>query len=349
MEHVILIPAFNPDEKLLKLVGELKEQNFNQIVVINDGSDANSDSIFDQLEQDNEVTILPHATNLGKGAGLKTGLNYIYCNYPNLWSVITADADGQHKAEDIKAIAEKSKKNFGSLILGARQFSAKIPFRSAFGNIVTKYVFRFFSGITLSDTQSGLRAIPKSFIPALLKIKSNNYEYETEMLLKTKHNDIPIAEHPIETIYIAGNESSHFNPVLDSFKIYFVLLRFFFTSVISTVLDYLAFYIVFKLSSNTLHSVYIARAFALGLNFLLVKSFVFRFKENSLTPFLKYLCLVIFMAFISYSSIEALSRFYGVNILVAKMATEGFLFFSNFAIQRSFIFRRSKAKHVPSS
>ena len=85
---------------------------------------------------------------------------------------------------------------------------------------------RWIIGQRISDTQTGLRGIPLAMIPRLLVIPHHGYEFELEMLLVCKYEGIRIRETGIQTIYLDGNRSSHFNPLLDSFRIYFVLLRF---------------------------------------------------------------------------------------------------------------------------
>ena len=99
----------------------------------------------------------------------------------------------------------------------------------------TRGIMHALLGQKLTDTQTGLRGIPASFLPKLLRQEATGYEFELEMLIAAHQLSIPIVEVPIRTIYEAGNKSSHFNPIVDSMKIYFVLLRFGSVSVLSGV------------------------------------------------------------------------------------------------------------------
>src|SRR5580698_2418614 len=98
----ILIPAYRPSESLVDVVRALAEKSFPHIVVVDDGSGPDFRATFAQVAALPGVQMLRHATNLGKGAALKTGLNYILCNLPDLAGVVTADADGQHHPDDIE-------------------------------------------------------------------------------------------------------------------------------------------------------------------------------------------------------------------------------------------------------
>ena len=127
------------------------------------------------------------------------------------------DGDNQHHVEDILACCEKLREKPDHVILGARDFSKReVPLRSRFGNVLTKGVFRFACGIRITDTQTGLRAIPARYLEAMTEIEGSRYEYETNMLLEMKARRIPFEEVPIRTIYLEENESSHFNPLKDS-------------------------------------------------------------------------------------------------------------------------------------
>lgn len=230
MNYCVIIPAYNPSNELIELVKTLISCHVSKIIVINDGSQSNSDEIFKSIKNLHEKAIvLHHDINQGKGAALKTGFRYAYTHFNEAIGVVTADADGQHSVEDILRVGQPLLGNSGDLIMGVRQFevnNANIPFRSQFGNLLTAKLFKLIVGLNISDTQCGLRGIPRDFIPELLQIKNNGYDFELMMLIASKSAHRKIQEIPIKTIYIDNNQSSHFNPILDSFKIYFVLLRF---------------------------------------------------------------------------------------------------------------------------
>jgi glycosyltransferase involved in cell wall biosynthesis len=344
MNLILLVPAYNPPLRLVKLIKELSASPVSAVVVVNDGSDSESKAIFQAIRGLRKVVLLEHAVNLGKGAALKTGFNYIYCHFRSKVGVVTFDADGQHVKKDILEIGHALLQNPQTLILGARSFDAATPFRSLAGNKITKGIYRMLIGQKVSDTQSGLRGVPMDFLPLLLKISSNGYEFELDMLIACKHSGRVILEKRIQTIYLDQNESSHFSLLLDSMKIYFVLMRFTLSSLITAAIDYTVFLLIYSHQGDLLLSQIAARMVALTFNYLLVKKFVFYSEQKNIYTFPKYLLLVAVAGAISYYLIQALSDYANLNVVTAKIAVESLIFLANFTIQRDFIFTRAQAK-----
>lgn len=346
MKVAVLIPAYNPSQQLVTLVQELSCCEFLSIVIVNDGSKSTCNHFFKKVASISKTKILHHAVNLGKGAALKTGLNYIYCRFPDLIGAVTIDADGQHLVEDALNVARDLQDNPDALITGVRVFAKGVPLRSMFGNILTKKLFRFLVGQKLNDTQCGLRGIPREFIPKLLKIESTGYEFELDMLLACKYSNRRVVEREISTIYIADNQSSHFNPLLDSMKIYYVLFRFSFTSLLTALIDYTVFILVFSLCSSIAVSQIAARFLALGFNYSAVKQIVFYSDQEHKKTFPKYLALVIVSGSVSFMLINILVTHTAINVIMAKVLSELLIFLVNFAIQRDFIFTRQVRKET---
>jgi len=234
----ILIPAYNPGELLVQLVSSLIKAGFSHIIVVNDGSIAECVPIFERIKKMEQCHLLRHAVNLGKGRALKTGLNYFLINFPNSPGIITCDADGQHQVEDVVKVVKVLQDNPDSLIIGVRDFDKDVPLLSKFGNVITRSIFFFLVGKYLSDTQTGLRGIPVGFMPMLILLDGEGYEFEMNMLIASKTQNISTIEERISTIYIDNNRLSHFNPLLDSMKIYFLLLRFFFSSILASIQEW---------------------------------------------------------------------------------------------------------------
>ncbi len=226
MAVAVLIPAYNPDQGLASLVAELRRTGrFCEIIVVNDGSGDACHPLWDLLAAMPGVTVLHHAVNLGKGAALKTGLNHFCCAVPQGHAVVTADADGQHLVADIIRVAQRMDDAETSLVLGCRQFSGDVPWRSRLGNLATRFAFRVLAGQRLGDTQSGLRGIPRRLAMELLRSPYAGYEFELDMLIRCRQWRVPIIECPIATVYLEGNRTSHFKPLRDSLRIYCVLFR----------------------------------------------------------------------------------------------------------------------------
>lgn len=219
-EIAIIIPAYNPNNKMVEMIKQLKEKY--DIVVIDDGSEEKHKKYFKECEKD--IILLTNEKNQGKGFSLKKGIKEIEKTLlEDIIGVITADSDGQHRVEDIIKIAEKMKQNAKNknekIILGNRNFKQKkIPIRNKIGNIIMTYLVKRKTGIKIKDTQTGLRGIPKEYIKEIKSIKGNRYEYEQNVLLKILEIKIPIEEIEIETVYQKGNKS-YFRRIKDSYKI----------------------------------------------------------------------------------------------------------------------------------
>jgi glycosyltransferase involved in cell wall biosynthesis len=225
----VLLPAWMPDAQLLPLVEALREHGFGALLVVDDGSGPEFATLFDAVAAESGVRLLRHAVNLGKGRALKTGFNELLCELPSIEGVITADADGQHRVEDIVAVAAAMKRTTAGesrerVVLGVRAFPSGVPLRSRIGNLLTRSIFRFVTGATVSDSQTGLRGIPRALLPELMPLQGDRYEYEMTMLGHLYRNGIRLLEVPIATVYIDGNRASHFHPIRDSIRICVVLL-----------------------------------------------------------------------------------------------------------------------------
>lgn len=349
----VIIPAYEPDEKLLKLLKQLKEAGIANIIVVDDGSGSDYQELFLQAEAVEGCEVLHHAVNLGKGRALKTAFNACLLNFPGLCGCVTADSDGQHTPSDILACMRKLWENPKALVLGCRNFDgADVPARSSFGNKCTRKVFRYLVGLSVSDTQTGLRAIPASFMKELMNVKGERFEYETNMLIETKNLDIPILEVPVETIYLEENKTSHFNPIKDSIRIYMIFGKFLFSSLSSSVLDL----VLFGLFCKTLQAAsgflgelpYIvgatvmARIISAVYNFLLNYKVVFKSSAGIAVTAVKYCALAVCQMLCSAFLVNELFHLLGGYEVAVKIPVDVFLFFLSFVIQREFVYRKKE-------
>ena len=213
---VVLIPAYKPDEELIKLVKKLNKESFS-VLVVDDGSGQEYEAIFRETEE--YAKVIHSSENQGKGAALKLGMSQIKELFPECTHFITADSDGQHKVEDIVHVRE-TLLNGASMVLTERDFKGKIPRRSMVGNILSRWVYTILTGHYLSDNQSGLRGFSVDNIDWLILVSGDKYDYEINMLYNADCQHIPIDLIPVESIYIDGNKSSHFSPVKDTLRIY---------------------------------------------------------------------------------------------------------------------------------
>jgi glycosyltransferase involved in cell wall biosynthesis len=337
---VILIPAFNPEPTLVDQVARLRELGFDSVIIVNDGSDAATQGVFLQLTGLPCCDVLHHPSNFGKGRALKTGLHYFLLHYPNHIGVVTVDADGQHRPEDTVRVAAELLRHPSQLVLGVRRLGASAPLRSLMGNHLTRWLYALAAGRALADTQCGLRGIPRNVVPDLLSLEGEHYDYEMQMLVRMQMLPLEIREVPIATIYIDSNRSSHFNPLLDSMRIYFVLVRFYASSLLASGLDLVSFVITYGLTSNLLLSLLLGRVlFVAMINFHINRLLVFRNRSAPLIPLLKYYLLVAALIPISYLCIGSLSKNLGWSVVVSKIVVETPLSVVSFLMQRNFVFK----------
>ena len=209
----ILIPAYQPDAKLVELVEALRT-DFPHIVVVDDGSSGCEETFA--AVRDRVEALLVHPANRGKGAALKTGFAWVRAHMPDIAGVVTADADGQHRPEDIRRVAEATATQKGGLVLGVRTFEGSVPFRSRWGNGWTRLLFRMLTGLAIRDTQTGLRGIPADLLERVASLPGDRYEYETRMLVDARLHASPPIQVPIKTVYLEGNKASHYRPFRDT-------------------------------------------------------------------------------------------------------------------------------------
>jgi len=343
----ILIPAFNPDKKLTVLVDDLIKAGFQNINVVDDGSSEVCRPIFNQLELATQCHVLVHAVNMGKGVALKSGFNYFLNNCSACLGIVTADADGQHTVDDIIKVSQRLLENPHKLILGSRNFSkSNIPFRSRFGNILTRKMFGFLTGLKISDTQTGLRAISYDFAYKLMSVHGERFEYETNMLLECRNQDIEIDEVYIETIYIEENKSSHFNPLVDSVKIYGVFLKFMSSSFLSFTLDIFLFSMFSKLFYRftpeyfIILSTIVARIISSLFNYNTNKNAVFKHKANDKLVIIRYYVLCSALMLVSGLSVSATWFVFKGSQIFIKIIIDGILSVMSFKVQKEWVFKK---------
>lgn len=336
----IIIPAYQPDHRVLKLIKEIKESSNYEIILVDDGSDDKCAPIFENAVEFG-CTVLFHETNQGKGAALRTAFNYMLKN--NIQDgFICADCDGQHTWSDIKKIAEAIPLHPSSIILGCRKFIGKIPIKSMLGNKITRSIFSLITGNKISDTQTGLRGFSSSMLPWLVQLKGNRYEYEMNQLLEAKKAGYNFNCIPIETIYENNNESSHFHPIRDSIRIYLPILKFSLSSIICGTLDFIMLFLFKGIFGNLLLSVVAARVISSLCNYFLNRHLVFDANTNrKLTTLIEYYLLAAVILGCNYLIISFLNETLGISLIISKLLTEAILFTVSYIVQHKIIFKKN--------
>ena len=357
--YIALIPAYEPEQKLVSLAADLKKRGFD-IVVVDDGSGSGYREIFDELAQ--QTTVLTHAQNRGKGAALKTGMRYINKYMAYTESVLTAsgeetvsgrdavivtvDADGQHLPDDVRRVADISAQRRDALVLGSRALGRDIPARSRFGNTVTRHVYSAATGVHVHDTQTGLRAFRRSLIPRLLEIEGERYEYEINMLMQLAAEGVPVIEERIETVYENNNSGSHFRTLRDSFRVYKEILKFSASSLASFAIDYCMYALLLAvtgaagIANGLVISNIGARLVSGTANYTMNKRLVFRSRTGFAKSAAQYALLAAFILAGNTIVLSTLVGTLGMNRLAAKLVTEIIFFAISWTVQKYVIFFR---------
>ena len=405
--YIALIPAYEPDRKMLGVIADLGKTGFD-VVVVDDGSGPEYAELFEQAAErlpgksGRGVTLLIHDVNRGKGAALKTGLdfinNFMVIRGEETQNVIVAvDADGQHLAVDALRAAHTAQGNPGTLVLGSRILNKKaaassgvqsadhasgntqnVPLRSRFGNAVTRQVFRLATGVPVYDTQTGLRAFTADLIPSLLAVSGDRYEYELNVLMDFAGRGIPIREIEIETVYLEGNKSSHFDTVRDSYRIYKEIAKYAATggqkangikstakqaakfsssSFASFLIDYAMYALLLMIgpglvfanigarlissAANYTGLVFAnigARLISSAANYTINRKLVFRSGKKVATSAVQYFALAAFILAGNTFVLHTMVASLGINSMAAKVLTEVLFFMISWTVQRYVVF-----------
>jgi len=349
IRNILLIPALDPDEKLIDCIHGLHltvKDSCTRIVIVDDGSGPAAAPFFQQAEQEG-CLLCRHAANQGKGAAIKTGIREAIRRYGSAIRIVTLDADGQHAPADVLRILQMMDRHPAALVLGVRDFSGKnVPTKSRWGNRITSMVFRLSTGIKCLDTQTGLRGIPSSLLQMALAIGGDRYEYEMDFLQEAA-GKAEIIQIPIQTIYEDGNKCSHFRPVRDSILIYRRVLRFASSSILSAIVDYALFTVLLvllaggsRIAKVVFFSVVLARFGSGALNFYLNKNWSFTSKGNAGGEAIRYLLLFLAQMGISAGSVSMLSLL--IPALAAKVIIDSALFCLSYQIQKKWVFSPGK-------
>lgn len=333
----VLIPAYQPDARLPRLILELHRADpSTKIVVVDDGSGQKFSDIF-EASATAGAHVISYEHNRGKGYALREGFTWIRDvagDSPEC--VVTADADGQHTLNDIFRVGRRCT-DTGKSVLGVREFVGHVPARSRIGNTATSALFWLATGWKLKDTQTGLRAFPVALLPALLEVQGDRYEYELRVLLHLAKFRHPVTQIPIETIYEAGNPTSHFHPLQDSARIWAPLLKFAASSGVATIIDYVLVLVLNALTGALFFPVIAARLVSASVNFAMNR----RVFEATGVPLrrsaLRYAALAVAVIAGSYMILAVLTGI-GMPLWIAKIIADTTMYLVSYSAQSRYVF-----------
>ncbi len=214
----ILIPAYNAQETLGSVLKKIEPLKMDTIVV-NDGS---SDETK-RVASENGAQLLEHPLNLGKGAALRTGFQYIL--QKGYQVVITLDADGQHDPSEIPSLLKIFQSVNPDILIASRaaEFGKMTFLRRFWNRLGVKAVARLCHS-DITDSQSGFRLIRTEVLKAV-DLSTSRFETELELLIKACKKGFGVLSVPIKTQKVDGTGSSHFRPVIDTWLVCKIFLR----------------------------------------------------------------------------------------------------------------------------
>ena len=344
----VLIPAYQPDARLPRLILELhRADSAMRIVVVDDGSGEEYRDIFD-ASRTAGAHVISYENNRGKGYALREGFTWIRDVAGDLSEcVVTADADGQHTLNDIFRVG-RTCTDTGTSVLGVREFVGHVPARSRIGNTATSALFWLATGWKLKDTQTGLRAFPVALLSALLEVQGDRYEYELRVLLHLAKFRHPVTQIPIETIYEAGNPTSHFRPLQDSARIWAPLLKFAASSGVATIIDYVLVLALNALTGALFFPVVVARMVSASVNFAMNR----RVFEATGVPLrrsaLRYAALAVAVVAGSYTMLAVLTGI-GMPLWIAKIIADTTMYLVSYSAQSRYVFAPAQEQGAKAS
>jgi glycosyltransferase involved in cell wall biosynthesis len=358
----IVIPAYEPDERLIDLLEALAaDPGLGPVLLVDDGSGPRYDALFARANaalalrqgQDVPSRLIRYAPNRGKGAALKWAFSFIRDNWPQAAGCVTADCDGQHTPADIAAVSACLAAHPQALILGVRQLAGPgVPRNSAFGNRLASGLFRLTTGRALDDTQTGLRGIPAAAFQELLAIPANRFDFEMQALIQAAHRGHEIIEQPIATVYDStDHHSTHYRPLVDSLRIgrifFGSFVRFSASSLISTMIDLILFWIFCRLFHPFIAGVWYvtwatvaARILSAAQNWLTNYYLVFHSKGSKAHSAGRYFLLALAILAANAGLMTALvALFPAVPPLIFKIIVNLVLFIASYRIQKRFVYK----------
>lgn len=217
MHIFIIVPFYNEQKHIVDVIKGLSKYKL-PVVLVDDGSVDNYELKIKNLKLNN-ITLIKHKINLGKGAAMKTGADYAFDQGAD--AVIFMDGDNQHNPNDLPKFIEALKNNGHDVVLGTRNFTYGVPLIRFLGNKFASIILVLFFGIYVSDVLCGFKAITKKAYKNV-RWESTGYGVETELIVRIGKNKIKTCEVPVKAIY---HDKVKGVTILDAFGIMFEIIK----------------------------------------------------------------------------------------------------------------------------
>ena len=334
----LVLPAYNPGQVVRRMVKQASG-HADHVVIVDDGCCSSQREVLRQCAGGN-VEVLSHTGNLGKGFALHTGIRHCLASMQEGDWILTMDSDGQHDPNDIqkfKALASNENVHF---VVGERLDTAKVPFKSRIGHLVSTALFRIQFGTKIKDTQTGMRLLSKRFAEMVIDtISPGRFEFEMDMLVLAARRLPRIHAVEINTIYFDGNKGSKFRPLLDSYRVLSVFFKYGMVSIVSFLIDYLLFVALsYLVGIPYLAANAMARVVSAIANFAGHKQISFRSRGQVIRKASKYVLAVFNALLMASVSLHVAVEYLSIPEYLAKPMADSLVFVINFYVLNRLVF-----------
>lgn len=335
MRTALIVRMRSGDRQLPEYTAQLaKRDDFTAVVVCQDGE-------YNGVGDDANIIALPDEA--GEGAAMKRAYKYVMENLPDCDMVIRVSADDEYTANDILRVQRLLRKNRSALVIGLRSRNHSLGWAGKLRRSIVNQVFAVASGRNLRDVETGLRGFYREYIPSLLKVDGERYEYEVNALLYATRTGMKICEAVLDTEYSIGN-NSYYQHIMEWIKVYGCVVKFAVSSLLTFLIDFFMLLGLNKLLAGInqvaalVISVGTSRTAGCLANFFINHFIVFDSNEPVSRTMLKFVCLQIVIMALSYLMIHFFNITLGMSIAISKIISDTALFAVSFVIQGKFIY-----------
>ena len=351
MNSAVILPVHNPNDSLIDYVRELIANGINKIIVVNDGSSDEADSVFDGIRTISECDLIAIDGKCGIAWALKEGLKYyLDQKYDEQFKgVVYAEYHGRYAMSDIERVDAAMDDAPDTLIISERQFDKGVERNKKIGNRITTMIFDFLYGIRMKDPQSGLRGFPNKIIPKLLNVDGVDYEFMLNMVIEGKKHGIPVKCLRSQNVSLDEQVYTKPYPKKNSGYIYKNLIIHFIKYIVSALVSFALDVTLFQVFVGILqphHAQYIllstiiARAISSVWTFTFNRKVVFHSTENIWKSLGKFYGLVIIQMLGSGVLVTLLFNL--IRIIpeaVIKVIVDFCIFLISYKVEKMFIFK----------